>query len=169
MVATLIILTLWTTSISFIFMDHPLSLGFILLVQTIMISLLTGLMSYTYWFSYILFLIMVGGMLVLFIYMTSVASNEKFKFSSKLLSFLILSVLFTIIVMAIDKFFMNMSSFSTDMINQSMVVSKNSQMSKFINWPMSANLYMIMVYLLITLIMAVKVTNIQYGPLRQKF
>jgi len=62
---------------------HPLAMGLILLIQTIFICLLRGLLIKSFWFSYILFLIFIGGILVLFIYVTSLASNEIFSFSIK--------------------------------------------------------------------------------------
>nr|QIV24676.1 NADH dehydrogenase subunit 6 [Cacodacnus planicollis] len=169
MILTFIMFSLCLSSIIFILLDHPLSFGFILLTQTLMISLATGMLSFSYWFSYILFLIMVGGMLVLFIYMTSVASNEKFKFSIKILSLFSISIIVFLSFIIIDKFLMNTTMFSVELINQNQSFEKNSFLSKFFNWPLSTNMFMIIIYLLITLIMVVKITNIQYGPLRQKF
>merc|ERR1712221_33590 len=66
-------------SLFFTRLSHPLAIGLALLSQTILICLITGLSSSSFWFSYILFLIFLGGMLVLFIYVTSLASNEIFK------------------------------------------------------------------------------------------
>nr|QWB85919.1 NADH dehydrogenase subunit 6 [Epiglenea comes] len=153
-------------SLIFIFLNHPLSFGLILLMQTILTALITGTMSYNFWFSYILFLIMIGGMLILFIYMTSIASNEKFKFSSKLTLMFYLSLFPTMLYM-LDLYFFNiMSNFDLNMyINN---FSINLTLNKFINWPQNMIFMMMIIYLLITLIMIVKITNINYGPLRQK-
>lgn len=52
-----------------------------LLFYTRVVGLITGLMGGSYWFSYILVLVFLGGVLVLFLYMTSLASNEKFEFT----------------------------------------------------------------------------------------
>lgn len=65
-------------------MHHPLAIGLALLMQTLFIALSTGLVAPSFWFSYILFLVFLGGMLVLFIYVASLASNEIFRFSTKL-------------------------------------------------------------------------------------
>nr|QIV24728.1 NADH dehydrogenase subunit 6 [Howea angulata] len=165
-----ILLIMWTLSMFFLFMKHPLSMGIILLLQTLMISLITGLMNYNFWFSYILFLIMVGGMLILFIYMTSVASNEKFKFSSKLAISSILILLTSLtLMMILDYYFSSMNFLNYDFVNQNSTAENNKSLIKFLNTPGSSNLTIIIIYLLITLIMVVKVTNINYGPLRQKF
>nr|ARH55206.1 NADH dehydrogenase subunit 6 [Silpha tyrolensis] len=153
-------------SFTFIFMKHPLSMGLILLSQTILIALISGVISLNFWFSYILFLIMVGGMLVLFIYMTSVASNEKFKYSmlimlmNMILLFMSLPFYFSDIMML----YINNIKIE-NLMNEEMFLS----LSKFFNYPSSIILMMMIIYLFITLIAVVKITNISYGPLRQKF
>nr|QIV24611.1 NADH dehydrogenase subunit 6 [Aesa media] len=155
-------------SIFFMFMKHPLSFGLVLLMQTLMIALTTGMLNYNFWFSYILFLIMVGGMLVLFIYMTSIASNEKFKFSFKMMIILLLMLMVMTSLLFMDNLIPNMSMFTQDMSNQTFFPKPDKSMNKFMNMPSSLNLFMIIMYLLITLIMVVKITNVKYGPLRQK-
>nr|QIV24572.1 NADH dehydrogenase subunit 6 [Phaolus metallicus] len=169
MVSSMIVVSLWISSISLMFLSHPLSVGLNLLLQTCLIAALTGMMTSSYWFSYILFLIMVGGMLILFIYMTSVASNEKFKFSFKILCLILTLAMFMGAMILIDKFLSHEYTLVLDQVSQSYIDQSNPSLSKFLNWPMSMNLVMIIIYLLMALIMVVKITNIQYGPLRQKF
>nr|YP_009995503.1 NADH dehydrogenase subunit 6 [Ochthebius uniformis]QNP09958.1 NADH dehydrogenase subunit 6 [Ochthebius uniformis] len=153
-------------SIVFLFMIHPLSMGMILLIQTMIVSLITGFLNFNYWFSYILFLIMIGGMLVLFIYMTSVASNEKFKNNNKLMIFIIISILIMLILMLkSDSFFIMNSNF-----NKFIFMNYNYYiLSKFYNAPSNYIMFLMIIYLFITLIAIVKITNFQLGPLRQKF
>nr|ALO77020.1 NADH deshydrogenase subunit 6 [Mordellidae sp. GENSP02] len=163
MISLIMILNL-ALSFMFICLKHPLSMGASLLVQTLLISLMLGNSAPNFWFSYILFLIMVGGMLVLFIYMTSVASNEKFKTNWLLLTLIPLTTL------AIASYDMTMSS--TFLFNnyESMPISSeinfNQLIIKFMNWPSSITLAFMIIYLLITLIAVVKITNLSYGPLR---
>nr|QIV24715.1 NADH dehydrogenase subunit 6 [Eboraphyllus middletoni] len=166
---TVMMILMMLTSICFMFLQHPLSFGSILAIQTLLISLITGTLNYNYWFSYMLFLIMIGGMLVLFMYMTSIASNEKFKLTSKMYLMITILMLMILGTFLLDNFFFNMDLFTHDLINQSMIMENKKSMSKFFNSPSSFNLLMIISYLLITLIMVVKITNIKYGPLRQKF
>nr|QIV24546.1 NADH dehydrogenase subunit 6 [Olethrius laevipennis] len=168
MMALLASLTVVSSTV-FLFLSHPLSFGMILLMQTLIISLITGTMNYNFWFSYILFLVMVGGMLILFIYMTSVASNEKFKFSSKLFVLTISMLILAVSTMMTDKFFSNTNLLSYETIGQNQMYSNSLSLSKFLNLNSSLGLFMIIMYLLITLIMVVKVTDIRNGPLRQKF
>nr|AEP27674.1 NADH dehydrogenase subunit 6 [Byctiscus populi] len=157
------------SSIMFIFMSHPLTLGSILLIQTIFSALITGMMNFNYWFSYIMFLIMIGGMLILFMYMTSVASNEKFKFSMNLFILWLTSVFSATIIYMFNKYTALFNYFNLAMSNQSLTSNNILSMSKLMNFPNNLNLILIILYLLISLIAIVKITKIQFGPLRQKF
>nr|YP_010693188.1 NADH dehydrogenase subunit 6 [Zeugodacus rubellus]QVL29327.1 NADH dehydrogenase subunit 6 [Ceratitis ditissima]WCB98434.1 NADH dehydrogenase subunit 6 [Zeugodacus rubellus] len=168
-------LTLYTTTLitSFIFiqMNHPLAMGLILLIQTIQICLLTGLMVKSFWFSYILFLIFLGGMLVLFIYVTSLASNEMFSLSMKLtfISFFIFLLSF-IFILFMDKtstsFFIQNNEMQS-LFYFNMFTEENSMsLQKLYNYPTNLLTILLMNYLLITLIAVVKITKLFYGPLR---
>nr|YP_010117789.1 NADH dehydrogenase subunit 6 [Diplonevra peregrina]QPN53562.1 NADH dehydrogenase subunit 6 [Diplonevra peregrina] len=153
---------------SFIFMQmiHPLSMGLILLLQTLLISLLIGLMNETYWFSYILFLVFLGGMLILFIYVTSTASNETFNLSINQFFF---SIMFMIIMLFLLFIYDDMINnlYYTNMMNFNTENSMN--LIKLFNYPTNLITILLMNYLLITLIAVVKITNIFYGPLRHMF
>nr|YP_010284530.1 NADH dehydrogenase subunit 6 [Nadezhdiella cantori]UKQ56273.1 NADH dehydrogenase subunit 6 [Nadezhdiella cantori] len=160
--------TAWMLSSMFMFLNHPLSFGLILLLQTITVSLMSGMMNFNYWFSYIIFLVMVGGMLVLFLYMTSVASNEKFKFSSKLFLLFMTFLLIMVIMILSDNFMLSNSLHMIDLMNQSLEYKNEMSMNKYMNWPSNYTMFMVISYLLLTLIAVVKITNIEFGPLRQK-
>nr|YP_011004687.1 NADH dehydrogenase subunit 6 [Yunleon longicorpus]WPT28327.1 NADH dehydrogenase subunit 6 [Yunleon longicorpus] len=159
-------------SLNFIQIKHPLAMGLTLLIQTIIISLTCGLFTYSYWFAYILFLIMLGGMLVLFIYVTSLASNELFSFSMKTLFIsIILFTLFMITMMIMDSSMlmtnnMEMMKFSPE---NNIMLENELSLIKLYNNPTMNITIMMMNYLLLTLIVVVKITNISYGPLRQKY
>nr|ADO60544.1 NADH dehydrogenase subunit 6 [Drilaster sp. BMNH 840462] len=159
------LMTLWMMTLIFLFTSHPLSMGLILLIQTLMISLITGLMSINYWFSYILFIIMIGGMLVLFIYMTSIASNEKFSHNNKILIIMMLFILLITFMLMSDQFINYMLSVNSTPINNP---SFETSLNKYLSYPLMMISLSIITYLLITLIAVVKITNIKYGPLRQK-
>nr|UFZ13827.1 NADH dehydrogenase subunit 6 [Neochauliodes digitiformis] len=155
-------------SFNFTIMNHPLAMGLILLIQTILISLITGFMLQTFWFSYILFLILLGGMLVLFIYMTSLASNELFSFSMKslLMNFIIMMFMMTIMMIYIpynNLLNLDMTKFN----NYSLYTENNIELLKLYNFPTMNLTLMLVSYLFLTLIIVVKITNINQGPLRQ--
>nr|YP_009183781.1 NADH dehydrogenase subunit 6 [Limonius californicus]ALN96475.1 NADH dehydrogenase subunit 6 [Limonius californicus] len=155
-------------SMTFIFLSHPLSMGLILLIQAVLIAVITGMMSLNFWFSYILFMIMIGGMLVLFIYMTSVASNEKFVFSMKLTLMISVMISTLLVPIIMDPYPNYTLSMNNDMTNSSMMVMFSMSLSKYLNFPSNWIMITMIIYLLVTLIAVVKITNITYGPLRQK-
>nr|YP_010894830.1 NADH dehydrogenase subunit 6 [Amiota femorata]WJW73343.1 NADH dehydrogenase subunit 6 [Amiota femorata] len=162
---------IFIVSIIFINMIHPLSMGLMLLIQTTLICLLTGLMTKNFWYSYILFLIFMGGMLVLFIYVTSLASNEMFNLSMKLTLFsmiLLFMLLFMTIIM--DKpllmFFMNNNEMESISNNYTYFMENSLSLNKLYNYPTNFITILLMNYLLITLIVIIKITKLFKGPLR---
>nr|YP_009743820.1 NADH dehydrogenase subunit 6 [Ambulyx substrigilis]QIE12576.1 NADH dehydrogenase subunit 6 [Ambulyx substrigilis] len=167
--------TMILLSMMMYFLNHPLSMGFMILIQTLLTCLLSGMFIKTYWFSYILFLTFLGGLLVLFIYVASIASNEMFFMSNKFKKMLILFIFMLITIQFL--FYKNLNW---------MNMNNNSEMNNFINFMFFNNenkinlnkLYnnyssmltmLLIIYLFITLIAIVKITNIFYGPLRMFF
>uniref|UniRef100_UPI0030FF28CD NADH dehydrogenase subunit 6 n=1 Tax=Coladenia agnioides TaxID=2866479 RepID=UPI0030FF28CD len=159
-------------SIFMLFLKHPLSMGFMILIQTILICLISGLYLWTYWFSYILFLTFLGGLLVLFIYVSSIASNELFHFSYSNKLILMLFFLFLIFFMF---FIYNFNLFnnlifysfkSNKISNYLFFLENNINLTKLYNEQTYFLMFLMIIYLLITLIIVVKITNIFYGPLR---
>nr|YP_010626009.1 NADH dehydrogenase subunit 6 [Inocellia fulvostigmata]WBK02768.1 NADH dehydrogenase subunit 6 [Inocellia fulvostigmata] len=149
-------------SMNIIKMKHPLIMGFLLIIQTLLISLITGFINNLFWFSYILFIIMIGGMMILFIYMTSLASNEKYYFSSSFFfsNFFLLSMMIMLLII-IDPFYFNYINLNNE---KSIILNLN----KLYNLN-SKNITLItIIYLLFTLITVIKITNKNLGPLRQK-
>nr|APX39976.1 NADH dehydrogenase subunit 6 [Lachnaia hirta] len=155
-------------SAAFCMMKHPLTSGLILLIQTILIALVSGTMNLDFWFSYIVFLIMIGGMLVLFIYMTSIASNEKFKFSLPMSMIFSTSVLASLMTIFIDST-LNFSSIQTLETTSTKIKTSIYLLNKYLNYPHSMIYILMVVYLLITLIAVVKITIKTKSTLRQKF
>nr|ASL05703.1 NADH dehydrogenase subunit 6 [Xylotrechus magnicollis] len=151
----------------FLFINHPLTFGLILLIQTTLVAMMSGTMNLNFWYSYILFLVMVGGMLILFMYMTSVASNETFKFSNKMVPPFLIMLFTSIFIMVIDPLIIQTKKSNYELTN--MFLKNSMSLSKYMNFPNSTLMIIIISYLLLSLIMVVKITKIQYGPLRQKF
>nr|AXS65868.1 NADH dehydrogenase subunit 6 [Tenebrionoidea sp. 10 KM-2017] len=153
----------FTLTIIFLFLKHPMSMGSVLLMQTILVSLIMGNLSFNYYYSYILFIIMVGGLMILFLYMTSIASNEPF---SK--NFLLL-IPFSLLLF---QFMTNKNLFNFFINNEEMLKMENFKefnyiLSKFINLPSSLIMLFLFIYLFLTLIAIVKITSLKNGPLRQ--
>nr|AFN10598.1 NADH dehydrogenase subunit 6 [Sasakia charonda]BAJ08966.1 NADH dehydrogenase 6 [Sasakia charonda kuriyamaensis] len=159
-------------SIFMFFLTHPFSMGLMILIQTLLLSLLSSMLINTYWFSYILFLIFLGGLLVLFIYVSSIASNELFKISIYNKSFFYL--FFFILLMSI--FFKNNLLWMNFSFNDEMTKffnlflffnnEFNINLSKLYNEQTYLLTLIMIIYLFITLVAVVKITNIFFGPLR---
>nr|AOY39445.1 NADH dehydrogenase subunit 6 [Derodontidae sp. BMNH 899913] len=154
----MILYMLTINSILILFTSHPLSAGIILLIQTILVSLMIGIMSTNFWYSYIFLLILVGGMMILFMYMTSIASNEKFKLNIKILLTFPLMLFFS---WNLNMFINN----NTMMYNCNKIINLN--MNKIINFPMNQILMIMVLYLLITLIATVKMMKMKKSAIRQ--
>nr|WAX37279.1 NADH dehydrogenase subunit 6 [Auzakia danava] len=159
-------------SILLYFINHPLAMGLLILIQTFFICLLSGMLINTYWFSYILFLVFLGGLLVLFIYVSSIAANELFKIHiifKFLFSYLFLILIFSFLFKN-NLFWMNFS-FNDEMNNffNSFLFFNNEfnfNLSKLYNNHTYLLMLMMIIYLFITLVAIVKITNIFFGPLR---
>lgn len=155
------------TGLLFSLINHPLAIGLILLIQTLTISLFTGIFRSSYWFSYILFLVFMGGILVLFIYVTSLASNEIFSISRK--GFIIATIVLSISLSSA----IIIDSFTFNILHESLNFNNNREtcvrinLIKLYTYPSSLLTLVLVVYLLLTLIVVVKITNVQEGPLRQ--
>nr|YP_009469728.1 NADH dehydrogenase subunit 6 [Sphodromantis lineola]AVE15583.1 NADH dehydrogenase subunit 6 [Sphodromantis lineola] len=155
-----------TLSIIFLFLNHPLSMGLILFLQAISMCLISGYMSISFWFSYVLLLIYLGGMLVLFMYVTSLASNEMFFYSNKIFfTILFLPLIFMTIYYLNTIYPMNLY----ENLENSLILNltSNNFLLKMYNQPMNMLTIMIASYLFLTLIAVVKIINIYKGPLRQ--
>nr|URX53613.1 NADH dehydrogenase subunit 6 [Cryptotermes sp. 3 AB-2022a] len=143
-------------------MNHPLAMGMMLLMQTTMVCLISGLMHQSFWFQYILFMVFIGGMLVLFIYVASLASNEMFSLSTKMMVMTTGTLLLSMMI----------KNWTTPNSSDSMALNTTSNeiilmTSKLYNQPSGALTILAALYLLMTLIVVVKITNVSKGPLRQ--
>nr|YP_010879525.1 NADH dehydrogenase subunit 6 [Graphium eurous]WHE44902.1 NADH dehydrogenase subunit 6 [Graphium eurous] len=159
-------------SIFMLFMNHPLSMGFLILMQTMLTCLLSGMLIHSYWFSYILFLVFLGGLLVLFIYVSSIASNELFQFNflmKIIFNFMLIMILFLSIMLIYNMNWLNFyfNYEMKNMMNFFLFFNNENKinLSKLYN---NQTYYMMMmiIYLFITLVSVVKITNIFFGPLR---
>nr|AMW67849.1 NADH dehydrogenase subunit 6 [Dilar sp. YW-2016] len=158
-------------SMNFIISKHPLSMGLTLIIQTILTCLTISLSISSSWFSYIMFLVMIGGMLVLFIYMTSMASNEMFYMSiNKSYLFIMLTILTLMSTMVI----MNMTNLLFHNLELTSIMEfyyktqdSTPMILKLYNYPTMNLTIFLMNYLLLTLIVVVKITKNFSSSLRQ--
>nr|YP_009694504.1 NADH dehydrogenase subunit 6 [Eurydema liturifera]QEI26489.1 NADH dehydrogenase subunit 6 [Eurydema liturifera] len=148
-----------TISLILLTLNHPLSMGLILIMQTLVTSIIIGFMMESFLFSYIIIIIMLSGALVLFIYMASVASNEKF---NSPINMMIISCSFMIITFIL-LYCLDIKYFNNNLI-------KNDQISliKLFNTMTAKMTLMIIIYLLLTMIVVSNIAKVTEGPLRIK-
>nr|QXT44281.1 NADH dehydrogenase subunit 6 [Amicotermes ivorensis] len=149
------------TSIMFTQMKHPLAMGMMLLMQTTMVCIISGTMYSSFWFSYILFIIMIGGMLVLFMYMTSLASNEMFSPSNKMLILAGMMLPLMLYLMPTITNNKEMQTHNTMMENDITMTT-----TVMYNQMMGVMTMLLVMYMLMTLIVVVNIINVSKGPLR---
>nr|YP_009350400.1 NADH dehydrogenase subunit 6 [Crepititermes verruculosus]AQP26985.1 NADH dehydrogenase subunit 6 [Crepititermes verruculosus] len=142
-------------------MKHPMAMGLMLLMQTTMVCLISGTMYSSFWFSYILFMIMIGGMLVLFMYMTSLASNEMFSPSNKMLMMTV--VLLPIMMYTMPTVTNNKEMNVYDKMMENEIMTTTTVMY---NQMMGIMTTLLVLYMLLTLIVVVNIINVSKGPLR---
>nr|ALO71003.1 NADH deshydrogenase subunit 6 [Pselaphinae sp. 4 EF-2015] len=146
----------------FLFMKHPLSMGLMLLMQTFLTSLISGILINNFWFSYILFLIFISGMLILFMYMINIASNEMLKISKSLIILTLMLIIFlTVNWMFMDSMIFNVMNLNFDQVN--------TNFYNYFSYPNNMTIMFIMLYLFITLISSLKIINMKYGPIRKTY
>nr|YP_010757410.1 NADH dehydrogenase subunit 6 [Aconurella montana]WEU77753.1 NADH dehydrogenase subunit 6 [Aconurella montana] len=141
------------------FLKTPMSMGVLLLTQTTLATLLICKMALSSWMSMVMFMMFIGGLLILFMYMSSIASNEKFKPSLKLVFVLIMIITPTEeMFMEIQTNEMMSSNMKMDMISMSKIYNKKTMM-------MTLFLFL---YMLLSMISVTVIVKMFKGPLRAK-
>uniref|UniRef100_A0AAU8L1G5 NADH dehydrogenase subunit 6 n=1 Tax=Polychaeta sp. TaxID=3061522 RepID=A0AAU8L1G5_9ANNE len=136
-------------------MTTPLGLGLWILLLALMIAS-NMMFTMSSWFSFILFLIYIGGLLVMFAYFSAIDPNKKIN----LMSPLFIPILFmTMLLMMSAKL-----SWSTQLMEFSNQHQYSFPALFFSNSAMF--LIIMMLTLLLILISVVKITNRTQGPLR---
>nr|QXJ42328.1 NADH dehydrogenase subunit 6 [Sepiadarium kochi] len=142
---------------------QPLSLGFMLMLMVLFGSVLISLVIYS-WYGYLLFLIYVGGMLVMFMYVISLIPNLIFLSSKVLLYFFTLFVGFLMLSVMFIKDNINIEMKSFMVFNYS-----NNMLGGASLILMRDNIFcylLLGVVLLFVLISVVKICYYCEGPLR---
>ena len=135
-----------------LFISHPIFFSVILIFSSIIIGIICIKINLS-WFFFLLVLVFLGGVIILIIYINTLAINEKFffyKISNKFL-YLILFIVLAQIIFSKNFFFkINLSNFIAIGLYESI---------NFIS------LIFLILYLLLTLICVVKLVKFEYGPL----
>nr|YP_010614719.1 NADH dehydrogenase subunit 6 [Enchytraeus irregularis]WAS35294.1 NADH dehydrogenase subunit 6 [Enchytraeus irregularis] len=130
---------------------NPLSMGIIILMTSLILTLVYSTMM-TSWIAFLIFLIYIGGMLVMFAYFVALTPNQQMN----LMTLIPLMMLFTVTFM-----YMTMSKMSPTMSTLNMKYMYTFYLTN--NVPL---LLILALILLFTMIVVVKLVTNNKGPLR---
>nr|YP_010139434.1 NADH dehydrogenase subunit 6 [Tetraclita kuroshioensis]QQK55100.1 NADH dehydrogenase subunit 6 [Tetraclita kuroshioensis] len=157
---TFTIITMFFVNLIFLFMFHPLAMIFILILQTVLISMFMYSVTQFPWFSYTLILVFLGGMLILFTYMSNIASNEMFKPNLKML--------FPLVIAPALSFFLTKpkQSLTPESISLPKEQFSNLTIFKPFSFSIMPITLLMACYIILTLLTVVKISKMNQGPLR---
>jgi len=142
---------------------HPISLGIILFIQTIITCSITRLLLSSCWISSTIFLVIIGGLIILFIYITSICSNKKFLFKKLNLTQIVILIFITLIIFI----YQHPISITIETFNL-----KDLPNLEFLKLFLPINILssnFMFIYILIILIIIISILPLTKGPLRKKY
>nr|YP_010400326.1 NADH dehydrogenase subunit 6 [Indothais sacellum]UQS76025.1 NADH dehydrogenase subunit 6 [Indothais sacellum] len=144
------------------FMSQPLSLGLIVMISTLFMCIASAI-TLSSWYGYILFLIYVGGLLVMFAYVAALSPNVLFGSGAPVILFGLSFLIFLV-------FLFNYSLVDLPLLSYMSEVSKSSFLkiygSEMVSPQMVSILIGLAVILLINLIVVVKICYYTHTSLR---
>nr|YP_009000474.1 NADH dehydrogenase subunit 6 [Ornithodoros brasiliensis]AHF21688.1 NADH dehydrogenase subunit 6 [Ornithodoros brasiliensis]QZP40891.1 NADH dehydrogenase subunit 6 [Ornithodoros brasiliensis] len=132
----------------FISSSHPLSMIMTMILATLYINIIMYTVMKHSWFPLIITLLMLGGLLVIFLYITSLTPNKKFSFNKKILLIIPVMIFFTK--------FNNLFFHSNYSVQTNNIFSKTS----------TTMLIFLLMYLMITLISIMMIIKSSMAPLK---
>jgi len=147
---------------------HPIFIIIILISYRLIICFIISIQSYNYILSIILFLIIIRGLLIIFLYFARLISNEqnKFHYTFYLISNKTLNLL--IIFYFLYNYFKYPYFYSLELIpNYSINTPLFLNIFKIFNYPFNNLTILCIIYLLITLFSIIKICSTKSSPLRK--
>ena len=129
----------------FFFLQHPLILTIILTAQTINLRIIIFIKKTHSWFSYILFIIFLRGIIIIFIYIRSLASNQPIKFSNKLIYLFFFFLLFILNFSYYQTIFINNPEFFNPFLLRIIKIYEKN----IVNFTLILILYLLLVLIVI--------------------
>lgn len=133
-------------------LTHPISLGIILIFYSLLIGGTTILFR-TPWFFYLLVLVFLGGVIILIIYIRTLAANEKFIIPGPI------NYLIPIVAMLVRIFLLSNYNY---IVKSSLNIRIVINLYEYSNRRLSIFL---IIYLFITIVCVVKLVKFERGPL----
>nr|AIW06073.1 NADH dehydrogenase subunit 6 [Polyrhachis dives] len=148
--------------------NHPTVIMIILLIYSLLTCLNMSLWKSNYIFSIILFLMMISGLLIIFLYFSSLISNEQFNFKLSLLnlSFMILN---SFLFFFYFNFSINSYKYNFSEINPILKInlSKFYSILNIFEYPLNNMTILSMFYLLISLFSIIKICSMKFFSMRK--
>nr|AXI98854.1 NADH dehydrogenase subunit 6 [Pseudoniphargus sp. 1-Azores] len=151
-------------SVVFLLTISPLFLSLLIILQTITLAIIINMITMTSWFSFMLIMIYLSGMMVIFIYVSSMASNELFFPNNYLL--VPLFIAFAVAASLTSSHMLNNPSDYTNELNMTLTKITIFKTMKMYSKPLFIMTILLIVYLLLAMIMVSKNSSFSYGPLR---
>ena len=152
---TFIYFLLFSSAPVILIITHPVLMAYGLILYAVLVRIRLRILRIR-WFIYLLVLIFLGGVIVLIIYITSIAANEKFNSQLKkrlrrlILAILLVSLRITMLPTLEKVVFLE----NTPTFLMSLIEARSSLMYFWITF-----------YLLLVLISVVKIVKLEEGPL----
>nr|YP_010029346.1 NADH dehydrogenase subunit 6 [Aphis spiraecola]QOU10379.1 NADH dehydrogenase subunit 6 [Aphis spiraecola] len=158
-----ILLTNLILAISLTMMKSPISSNLIILIQTMMLTLMINMINKTAWISFMIFILYIGGLMIIFLYISSIAFNE-FNINKNYKNMLIKSIFLTMFILYFKLYF-NMENFFYE---NKLLFEDNFNLINMFIMPNNLMIYLIMMILFFMLILIIWMLKINKGPIRQK-
>uniref|UniRef100_A0AAU6PC27 NADH dehydrogenase subunit 6 n=1 Tax=Laticorona longa TaxID=3133674 RepID=A0AAU6PC27_9HEMI len=143
------------------FMTNPISMGLLLTFYSFLISFFIGSIMLTSWFCIIIILVMVGGLLIIFMYISSISSNEKFKFN-----LFLFYLFFMVSFFYLDEMFFENQTLDVSGMGSEIDLLESFSMVKLYNNSCNMLTFFMIIYLIFTMIVVSFVVKHHKGPLR---
>lgn len=158
---------LYLITIFFVVTNHPLIIGFSLIITRVIYGVILYILNSSSWLVYILIMVFVRGVIVMFIYMASLSSNEPITFP------LTIFWKMNLIIFIIIPFFIFTKQLKTnylyiDLMDIFFKEHSINLIYKTYNKIIIEITILLTIYLLIVLIVAIKIVNNFKLPLRSK-
>lgn len=149
----------------FLYTTAPLTRALIIATQRFTVALLIFYPSTTSWYSFILLIIFLRGIIIIFTYISSLAPNKIIKYRPPTIILItILSRLITISALILTAPLIIEKEINTS--SELLTPLTSPSIFKLYAFPLASLIILLISYLLLTLIVVVKITKYTTGPLR---
>nr|YP_009542297.1 NADH dehydrogenase subunit 6 [Aphis fabae mordvilkoi]AYU56885.1 NADH dehydrogenase subunit 6 [Aphis fabae mordvilkoi] len=159
-----ILLTNLIMAILLTMMKSPISSNLIILIQTMILTLMINMINKTAWISFMIFILYIGGLMIIFLYISSIAFNE-FNINKNYKNMLMKLIFINTMIIFYFKLYFNMENFYYE---NKLFFEDNFNLLNMFMMPNNLMIYFIMLILFFMLILIIWMLKINKGPIRQK-